>query len=1102
VRTIRYSVVLFLIFILASSSNSGFENDYENDYENPIIIVDEIEDAIDLDGTVTVGKGSYFDTLPAGAIGPPETIYKTNNLVGPIQTNDWVSSVLFQQYSSPLYAHPLAYLSTEDGFEVGFPHASGNGQYLHRADFTIKANLFSPSDARLDKMSDWFADISMANGNNELIATIGHGSPYAYFNLNNGDIKFDFEEPITILSSDSDFVHFKTNYGNVFAIFAPEESNWNGISSGSQSITLELGDTFFSLVGLPDDNTSTLNYYKNFAYSFVKDSKVTWEYNEDGILKSKYEIETEIKKGNEDKTVVALYPHQWRDNELNDYLEYSYDTIRGNMKTVEGNYFEIEYKYSGILPMLPSHQSFDNVLLSELMNEALANIKTNSCADTYWCGKEVGRLAQLLPIAEQIGDLASANVIIQTLKTEIQNWLTADNGEDYYYDKNWGTLIGYPASFGTDKDLNDHHFHYGYWIQAAAQIALRDKNWASDENWGGMINLLIRDIATNNRQDDMFPFLRNFDIYEGHSWASGNAIAYAGNNQESSSEAINAWAGLILWGEATNNDEVRDTGIYLYTTEVRAINNYYFDIHGDVFDESYNHEVSSLVWGGQYQYTTWFSGNAFMIHGILLLPITPASIYLGMDPNYVQRNYNEAHSIETEIVWADLMTEYLALSDPDKAIQRGIELGMWNVGGAFSVEEGESKAHSYHWVHNFAEMGLPNFEISSNYTFSNVFTKNLENTYVVYNSNDFPIKVQFSNGFITTEIEPNSLYTNTNSDGPSYYLNDKVYGEGRISPNLDKIPIGSLQTINAIPEDGWKFERWEGDYQGNENPISIKFDTNKTIYAIFVEETLNSNLAIGKDISSSSNENNQYIAEYANDGDMTTRWASAFSDNQWIKIDLGENYKADEIKLYWENAFALSYEVLVSNVSDGEWIKIIDVTENKGGENIIQIDEVEFRYVQINCKQRATEYGFSLYEIEVNINEDEFFHLYTDIIGGGGVTNKSGKYDYLEIINLEAFAFEGYEFSGWLIDAEGTGKMISVQMDDHKLIIANFTLIANQEIVDETSGTEELISSNAEELILSNTDSNFRTSIFGLAMVGTLVGINAILYRRNKILPK
>ena len=97
-KTIRYSIVLFLIFILASSNNSGLENYNDNDHEKPIINVDEVEDEIELDGTITVGKGSYFDTLPAGAIGPPETIYKTNNLVGPIQTNDWVSSVLFQQY--------------------------------------------------------------------------------------------------------------------------------------------------------------------------------------------------------------------------------------------------------------------------------------------------------------------------------------------------------------------------------------------------------------------------------------------------------------------------------------------------------------------------------------------------------------------------------------------------------------------------------------------------------------------------------------------------------------------------------------------------------------------------------------------------------------------------------------------------------------------------------------------------------------------------------------------------------------------------------------------------------------------------------------------
>ena len=61
---------------------------------------------------------------------------------------------------------------------------------------------------------------------------------------------------------------------------------------------------------------------------------------------------------------------------------------------------------------------------------------------------------------------------------------------------------------------------------------------------------LVSDIATTTRGGTAFPFLRNFDPYEGHSWASGVGLGDAGNNQEPSSEAVNAWAGLILWGEA------------------------------------------------------------------------------------------------------------------------------------------------------------------------------------------------------------------------------------------------------------------------------------------------------------------------------------------------------------------------------------------------------------------------------------------------------------------------------------------------------------------------------------------------------------------------
>ena len=100
------------------------------------------------------------------------------------------------------------------------------------------------------------------------------------------------------------------------------------------------------------------------------------------------------------------------------------------------------------------------------------------------------------------------------------------------------TLIGSKPSYGSDGQLNDHHFHYGYFIRAAAEVARLDPTWV--EKWGGMVELLIRDIASTNREDLLFPHLRCFDVYAGHSWASGHAKFGDGNNQESSSESMNA----------------------------------------------------------------------------------------------------------------------------------------------------------------------------------------------------------------------------------------------------------------------------------------------------------------------------------------------------------------------------------------------------------------------------------------------------------------------------------------------------------------------------------------------------------------------------------
>ena len=59
-----------------------------------------------------------------------------------------------------------------------------------------------------------------------------------------------------------------------------------------------------------------------------------------------------------------------------------------------------------------------------------------------------------------------------------KNGLTTDELKDekfLYYNQNWRTIIGYPSGFGADTDLNDHHFHYGYFVYAAAMVLLFSK---------------------------------------------------------------------------------------------------------------------------------------------------------------------------------------------------------------------------------------------------------------------------------------------------------------------------------------------------------------------------------------------------------------------------------------------------------------------------------------------------------------------------------------------------------------------------------------------------------------------------------------------------
>ena len=104
--------------------------------------------------------------------------------------------------------------------------------------------------------------------------------------------------------------------------------------------------------------------------------------------------------------------------------------------------------------------------------------------DTYWNGKELGKISEIVQIANQLGKTEVRDKLVELLKKRLEDWFDGEEPRFFYYDAKWDTLIGYPDSYGSADQLNDHHFHYSYFIRAAATIAEYDPDWVKHENYG------------------------------------------------------------------------------------------------------------------------------------------------------------------------------------------------------------------------------------------------------------------------------------------------------------------------------------------------------------------------------------------------------------------------------------------------------------------------------------------------------------------------------------------------------------------------------------------------------------------------------------------
>ncbi len=729
--------------------------------------------------TVQVGAGSYTTAVPAGATAPSSQIF--NTVPGPKPTHrfwtakNWYAdniingSVTFGGGGGGpfvMFPQPLGMQTTSAGLLLGFDATvTSGGTFFFQpfeGDLTLGVAGLNTGSVNVSGYSDWTVDFNFG----PMTTRVGRGMPFVYVTTNGSNPTIKFAGQPTVFANNGNILGVSIANNN-YGLFCPSGGSWSGIGSTVLTCNLPSGHNYFSLALLP--NAAALSAYSSFAFSFPANTQVAWSYNPGtSQVTTTYTVTTQAKEGSQTGFLMALYPHQYtalQGSSIN--TSFTYPSSRGTLKVLQGTAFTTTDVFHGILPFLPNTGNFNNATLTSFV-DTVANepnhftvSQSGGGANTYDIGKDLARIAHLLPIARVAGDTTAANGLQTSLQNELQNWFNGaanhQNTNVFYYNGNWGTLIGYPAAFGSDVALNDHHFHYGYWIHSAAIVGLLNPTWIQSNNWGGMVNLLGRDIATPVRNDAMFPFLRHFDVYGGHSWASGQAPFGDGLNQESSSEAMNAWTGLILFASETGNTQLRDAAIWMYTQETNAIFDYWFnDGPVSTFPAGVTRVQVANVFDGKGDAGTFFSGQIELEHGIEFLPFHGGSLYLGRDPAYIQKNLAEIKNLDPNafapgsVNWPDLIEEYQALSDPNTALSE--------FNSTSFVFDGESKAHEYYWITQLQKLGQSDEAVTANTPLYHVFKNPATGavTHAAFNPGTSAITVNFSDG-ATLSVPPGSM---------------------------------------------------------------------------------------------------------------------------------------------------------------------------------------------------------------------------------------------------------------------------------------------------------------------------------------------------------
>ncbi|MCJ1472208.1 hypothetical protein MMC13_000855 [Lambiella insularis] len=336
-------------------------------------------------------------------------------------------------------------------------------------------------------------------------------------------------------------------------------------------------------------------------------------------------------------------------------------------------------------PSTGSQTEYSSSAVSAIMSAASSEVNQDMGAQSnldsmYYAGKALSKFASIIYTINNIGnDPILAQQGLSNLKVAYALFATNSQIYPLVYDTVWGGVVSSAsysyqtgnsgADFGNTY-YNDHHFHYGYFIHAAAIIGSLDSTWlAQNKNW---VNALVRDVANPSLEDNYFPFSRSFDWYHGHSFAKGLFESGDSKDEESSSEDVMFAYAMKMWGQVVGDAAMEARGNLMLSVLARSLQ-HYFLYQSDNTVQPANfiaNKVSGILFENKIDHTTYFGGNYEYTQGIHMVPLQPCSA-LSRTTQFVTEEWDTyfaegAVAPASDITggWKGILYANLALIDP------------------------------------------------------------------------------------------------------------------------------------------------------------------------------------------------------------------------------------------------------------------------------------------------------------------------------------------------------------------------------------------------------------------------------------------------------